>query len=206
MATKKTETIKKTKTVEEVSLNPKVWEVPYNEDLVAQVIYVYNSNERKGTSSVKGRGDVRGGGRKPWKQKGTGRARVGSTRSPLWVGGGITFGPFNRNWKRSINKKMVQKATCIMLSKRLADEVLNFVDIEKGKEIKDVRSNFVKDIDSKTLLVSQDENVFLALRNISNINVVDPMKLNAKDIVGSKKVYIDKESLKILEDRLTNGK
>lgn len=101
---------------------------------------------------------------------------------------------------------MVQKATCIMLSKRLADEVLNFVDIEKGKEIKDVRSNFVKDIDSKTLLVSQDENVFLALRNISNINVVDPMKLNAKDIVGSKKVYIDKESLKILEDRLTNGK
>lgn len=206
MATKKTETIKKTKTVEEVSLNPKVWEVPYNEDLVAQVIYVYNSNERKGTSSVKGKGDVRGGGRKPWKQKGTGRARVGSTRSPLWVGGGITFGPFNRNWKRSINKKMVQKATCIMLSKRLADEVLNFVDIEKGKEIKDVRSNFVKDIDSKTLLVSQDENVFLALRNISNINVVDPMKLNAKDIVGSKKVYIDKESLKILEDRLTNGK
>ncbi len=204
--TKETKTIKKTEKVVEVSLNPKVWSVPYNGDLVAQVIYVYNSNERKGTSSVKGKGDVRGGGRKPWKQKGTGRARSGSTRSPLWVGGGVTFGPINRNWKRSINKKMVQKATCIMLSKRLADEVLDFVDIERGKEIKDVRNSIIKNVDSKTLLVSQDENVSLALRNISNINVIDPMKLNAKNIVDSKKVYIDKESLKILEDRLTNGK
>ncbi|HOR06320.1 MAG TPA: 50S ribosomal protein L4, partial [Candidatus Dojkabacteria bacterium] len=84
---------KVTKTTEEkkISLNKKVWEVPYNGDLVSQVLGVYFSNERKGTSNAKTRGDVSGGGIKPWRQKGTGRARSGSIRSPLWVGGGVTF-------------------------------------------------------------------------------------------------------------------
>jgi len=198
--------VKETKTIKEVTLNPKVWNVPYNGDLIAQVLYVYNNNERKGTSSVKGKGEVSGGGRKPWKQKGTGRARSGSSRSPLWVGGGVTFGPINRNWKRSINKKMVQKAICMILSKRLAEEVLDFVDITKDKEIKNIRDIVTKDIDKKTLLISTDKNVSLALRNVPYVTVIDPMKLNTKNIVDSKKVLVDKESLKILEDRLTNGK
>ncbi len=197
---------KETKTTKEVKLNPQVWEIPYNGDLVAQVLYVFNNNERKGTSSVKGKGDVSGGGRKPWKQKGTGRARSGSSRSPLWVGGGVTFGPINRNWKRSVNKKMVKKATCVMLSKRLADEVLDFVEIATEKELKDIRNTVSKNIDTNTLIISQKENVSLALRNLPEVTVVDPMKLNVKKIVASKKVLVDKESVKILEDRLTNGK
>ncbi len=201
MANTKTKT-----TVKEVSLNPKVWEVPYSADLIAQVLYVFFNNERKGTSAVKGRGDVSGGGKKPWKQKGTGRARAGSIRSPLWVGGGVTFGPINRNWKRSINKKMVKKATSMILSKRLADNNLTFVDIDTDKELKDLRNTLSKGIDSKTLIIAGNENISLALRNIPSINVIDPMKVNVKNIVNAKKVLVDNESVKILEDRLTNGK
>lgn len=194
------------KTVKEIKLNPKVWEVPYNADLIAQVLYVFFSNERKGTSAVKGRGDVSGGGKKPWRQKGTGRARAGSIRSPLWVGGGVTFGPINRNWKKDINKKMVKKATCMMLSKRLKDNVLEFVNIDTEKEIREIRNTVSKNIDTKTLIVSADRNISLALRNIPHITVVEPMKLNVKNIVSAKKVLVDNESIKILEDRLTNGK
>lgn len=194
------------KTVKEIKLNPKVWEVPYNADLIAQVLYVFFSNERKGTSAVKGRGDVSGGGKKPWRQKGTGRARAGSIRSPLWVGGGVTFGPINRNWKKDINKKMVKKATCMMLSKRLKDNVLEFVNIDTEKEIREIRNTVSKNIDTKTLIVSADRNISLALRNIPHITVVEPMKLNVKNIVNANKVLVDNESIKILEDRLTNGK
>lgn len=194
------------KTVKEIKLNPKVWEVPCNADLIAQVLYVFFSNERKGTSAVKGRGDVSGGGKKPWRQKGTGRARAGSIRSPLWVGGGVTFGPINRNWKKDINKKMVKKATCMMLSKRLKDNVLEFVNIDTEKEIKEMRNTVSKNIDTKTLIVSTHENVSLALRNIPHITVVEPIKLNVKNIVNAKKVLVDNASIKILEDRLTNGK
>jgi large subunit ribosomal protein L4 len=197
---------KDTKTVKEVKLNPQVWEVPYRADLIAQVLYVFFNNERKGTSAVKGKGDVSGGGRKPWKQKGTGRARSGSIRSPLWVGGGVAFGPINRNWKRSINKKMVKKATSMILSKRLVDKDLEFVDIDTDKELKDLRATVSKIIDSKTLIISADGNVSLALRNIPKITVVQPMKVNVKNIVNAKKVLIDNQSVKILEDRLTNGK
>ena len=100
------------KKVAEIKRNPLVWDLPYNADLVAQVLYVYRSNERKSTANVKGRGEVSGGGKKPWKQKGTGRARAGSTRSTIWVGGGVAFGNVgDRNWNRKINKKMGKKAT-----------------------------------------------------------------------------------------------
>lgn len=193
-------------TKKEVSLNPQVWEVPYNADLIAQVLYVFFSNERKGTSSVKGKGDVSGGGRKPWKQKGTGRARAGSTRSPLWVGGGVTFGPNNRNWNRSINKKMVKKSVCMMLSKRLADKDLDFVNIDNSKSIKDMRDTMSKNLKGKTLVISSDANIELALRNVPNAVSIDPMKVNVKNIVNNKKILVDNESVKILEDRLTNGK
>jgi large subunit ribosomal protein L4 len=183
---------KKTVTTKEIDLNPKVWKVPYNQDLVAQVLYVFSSNERKGTSSVKGRGDVSGGGRKPWKQKGTGRARSGSIRSPLWVGGGVAFGPNNRNWKRNINKKMVKKSICIMLSKRLSDNDLIFISVDSEKDIKELRSNISNGISSKTLVISPDTNLALALRNIPNINSISPMNINVRDLVNGKKILVDK--------------
>ena len=129
---------KKIETKQETKLNPQVWGVELNHDLVAQVLYVYMSNERKGTASAKTRGEVSGGGRKPWRQKGTGRARQGSIRSPLWRKGGVTFVPTNRNWKKKINNKMAKKATCMMLSERLKEKKLEFVNIDK-KELKDLK-------------------------------------------------------------------
>lgn len=186
----------------EQKLNPAVWEVPYNADLVAQVIYVYNSNERKSTANVKSRGDVSGGGKKPWKQKGTGRARAGSSRSPLWVGGGVTFATVgDRNWNRKINKKMTKKATCIMLSERLRKNNLDFVTF--GDEPKEMR----KSIENKSVLVvTNNENVKKTLRNMKVVSVVSADKVNAKHIASKKNILVDNESINVLETRLTNGK
>ena len=196
----------KKETKEEVKLNAKVWKAPYNADLVAQVLYVFLSNERKGTSTVKGRGDVSGGGRKPWKQKGTGRARSGSTRSPLWVGGGVTFGPNERNWKRDINKGMVKKAMCVVLSDRNRKNAVKFVSIVSDKELKEIRNILNKEISNKTVVITDNDKVRLALRNIKHINVLTPMRVNVKHIVNSKEVVVDKEAINILETRLLNGK
>ncbi|MDY0096886.1 MAG: 50S ribosomal protein L4 [Candidatus Dojkabacteria bacterium] len=193
-------------TTKETKLNPMVWDIPYNGDLIAQVLYVFASNERKGTSSVKGKGDVSGGGKKPWKQKGTGRARSGSIRSPLWVGGGVTFGPNNRNWKRSINKKMVQKALCMMLSQRNKEELVKFVNIDSEKELKDLRVSIDKEASKKSLLISDSEKASLALRNVKTFKVVTPMGVNLKDIVAARNILVDMDGLNILEKRLTNGK
>jgi large subunit ribosomal protein L4 len=199
MADKKTETKKETK------LNPKVWEVELNPDLVAQVLYVYMNNERKGTASAKTRGEVAGGGRKPWRQKGTGRARQGSIRSPLWRKGGVTFVPTNRNWKKKINSKMAKKATCMMLSERLKEKELEFVNIDK-KGLKDLRESILENTGKKTLVVSTNKDLQLAVRNLTKVNFVDAMKLNSKHIVDSTKVLVDQDSVKVLEERLTNGK
>ena len=196
---------KKTETKKEIKLNPQVWEVELNPDLIAQVLYVYRSNERKGTATTKTRGEVAGGGKKPWRQKGTGRARQGSIRSPLWRKGGVVFGPTNRNWKKKINSKMAKKATCMMLSERLKEKEVEFVNIDT-KDLKKLRESILKNSGKKTLVVSTNKELQLAIRNLTKVNFVDSMKLNAKHIVNSTKVLVDQDSIKILEDRLANGK
>jgi len=198
---------KVTKTTEEkkVSLNKKVWEVPYNADLVSQVLGVYFSNERKGTSNAKTRGDVSGGGIKPWRQKGTGRARSGSIRSPLWVGGGVTFVPNNKNWSKRINKGMARKATCIMLSERLRNKELEFINIE-AKEMGKIRKNLETDKLNKIMVISDDANVIAALRNMEKVITIEGSKVNAKHLASTKKILVDNEVVKVLEERLTNGK
>lgn len=195
------------KTTEEkkVSLNKKVWEVPYNEDLVSQVLGVYFSNERKGTSNAKTRGDVSGGGIKPWRQKGTGRARSGSIRSPLWVGGGVTFVPNNKNWSKRINKGMARKATCIMLSERLRNKELEFINIE-ATEMNKIRKNIEGDKYNKIMVISDDTNVIAALRNMEKIITIEGSKVNAKHLASAKKILVDNNVVKLLEERLTNGK
>jgi large subunit ribosomal protein L4 len=196
------ETKKATKKKEEkVILNSSVWELPYNEDLIAQVLYVYSSNERKGSAKQKSRAEVAGGGRKPWKQKGTGRARHASIRSPLWVGGGKSFASIGRNFKKSINKKMAKKATAIMLSERLRNKELDFakITLAQGKKLR-------KEGKKSTLIVTENNDVVLALRNLNSIKTVAPEKLNAKHLVSSRNIIVDEKSLKILEDRLTNEK
>ncbi len=202
MEKRKTTTIKKeVKKEEKQKLNPLVWEVPFNADLISQVLYVYSSNERKGSAKQKSRGEVSGGGKKPWKQKGTGRARHGSTRSPLWVGGGVSFAIHERNFAKKINKKMVKKATCIMLSQRLRDKELEFVTVAKdeGKKLR-------QEQEKKFLIVTNNKDIELALRNVKRADVVDPVKLNAKHLVSARNIMFDKDVVKMLEERLINEK
>jgi len=196
---------KKKETREKIKLNPKVWEVKLNKDLVAQVLYVYMSNERKGTATTKTRSDVRGGGRKPWRQKGTGRARHGSIRSPLWRKGGVVFGPVNRNWKRKINKKMAKKALCMLLSQRLLDKQLEFITPGR-KGIQSLRKQILKYADTKILVISANEKLRLSVKNLEKANFVDVDKVNAKHIADSIRVLVDESAVKILENRLINEK
>src|SRR6185436_10215186 len=113
----------------EITLSDKVFGAKWRSDLVHQVVEGMRSNKRAGTADTKGRGEVRGGGKKPWKQKGTGRARHGSSRSPIWVGGGVTHGPLaEKNYKRKISKKMRAQALFSVLSKKLRDNEIFFVD------------------------------------------------------------------------------
>src|SRR3989344_788916 len=132
----------------EIELGEAIFGLPWNADLVHQAVRVAFANQRPVLASTKDRSEVRGGGRKPWRQKGTGRARHGSTRSPLWKGGGVTFGPTNeRNFKLKINKKMARKAFLTALSAKAKDnEILLFDDLKvtssKTKEMAKVMANF----------------------------------------------------------------
>jgi len=208
--TKKKTTTKKDVKVEKkevkVKRNPKVWDVPFNADLVAQVLYVYSSNERKSTANVKDRSKVSGGGKKPWRQKGTGRARVGSSRSPIWVGGGVAFGNVgDRNWNRKINKKMARKATCILLSESLRKKILEFTDVAK-EDIEKIKKD-MKNTKSLTALVITDNIEFTKkVRNVDGIEIVNPLKVNAKHIARNRFTYVDNEIVDELEKRLTNEK
>ncbi len=206
METKVTKKTKKVEKKAEKKLNPVVWDVPYNADLLAQVLYVYRNNERKATANVKSRGEVSGGGKKPWKQKGTGRARHGSSRSPLWVGGGVTFGNVSeKNYSRKLNKKMARKAVCIMLSERLRKEQLQFVsaDVESANKIrKEAKGTASK----KILMICNNTELSKKLRNSDKTKVITAEKVNAKHLIASNLVYVDNEIVDILEKRLTNGK
>lgn len=178
---------KNLKEVKNVELNDNVFDIQPKETLIHQVVVSMLSNLRRSTAHTKTRSEVRGGGKKPWKQKGTGRARAGSTRSPLWVGGGITFGPRNIiNWQKKINKKMRQKAFCMALTNKIDNNLMLVVsDADFGKT--KLVSEFIEkaNLAGKKVLFcldSKNESVEKAIRNIenvkvtSNINVLDLLK------------------------------
>lgn len=191
----------------EVKLNPSIWEVPFNADLVAQVIYVMRSNARQGNANAKRRSDVSGGGKKPWKQKGTGRARAGSIRSPLWIKGGVTFVPNFRNWSRKINKKMRKLAVKVLLSERLRKGNLEFVKISSKEKMNETRKQFEKILKGKNdMVITMNENIGLALRNVQTVSVVKPDGLNAFNIAMAKNIVIDNEVVNVIEKNLTNEK
>ena len=188
--------------VREIDLNKDVFDLSINNDLIAQVYYVYHSNQRKSSAHAKGRGQVSGGGRKPWKQKGTGRARHGSIRSPLWVGGGIAFSPSNVNWKRKINKKMVKLALKQVLSKKLADNELIVFDCS-CKSNKDSR-NCIKDLvkSSSTIVITDSKDLRMAIRNLESVSVLTPKSFNMFNVVNAEKVLISMDALNNIIERL----
>ena len=192
----------------EIELNDSVFGVEYNEAVIHQAVVRQMANERLGTHATKTRGLVRGGGRKPWKQKGTGRARVGSIRSPLWVGGGTVFGPTPRSHAKDMTRKARQLAVKSALSEKLrANELIvvdaiNF-DAPKTKEVVKFLAAF--NVDGKELIVdggTASENTVLSARNIPGVKAYAPSGLNIYDIVHYTKLFLTQDAVKKIEEVL----
>ncbi len=191
----------------EIELNDSVFGVDYNEAVIHQAVVRQMANERLGTHATKTRGLVRGGGKKPWKQKGTGRARVGSIRSPLWVGGGTVFGPTPRSYAKAMPRKARQLAVKSALSEKLrANEliVLDAINFEapKTKEVVKMLAAFEA---GKSLIVDGGEavkNTVLSARNIPGVKAYAPSGINIYDIVNYDKLFLTQEAVKKIEEVL----
>ena len=200
------------KEVSEMGLNVAIFGLPWNADLVHQAVRVAFANQRPVLASTKDRSKVRGGGRKPWRQKGTGRARHGSIRSPLWRGGGITFGPTNeRNFKLKINKKMVQKAFLTALSGKVKDNEVLILDelmpsVPKTKEMAKVMSNFPK-VKSALLIMSEpNENVKRSGNNLPNLEITNINNLNILNVLKYQYLIFTKEGIEYLNKKYVTDK
>lgn len=197
-----------------IKLPDDIFNLPWNDALVHQVVVSMQANQRASVAHAKGRGEVRGGGKKPWPQKGTGRARHGSIRSPIWVGGGVTHGPLKeKNYAKKINKKMKKKSLYVILSQKLRDAEILFLDKivitqPKTKEaldvIKNISSikNFEKLADKKrnramVIISKKDEEITRSFRNLFGIKILEARNLNILDLLKYKFLIIanPKESL-----------
>tara|TARA_Y100001970_G_scaffold243361_1_gene308536 strand:- start:1085 stop:1690 length:606 start_codon:yes stop_codon:yes gene_type:complete len=186
-------------------LPSEVFSVEFNESLVHQALTSYMSNQRQGSVLLKNRSAVRGGGRKPWRQKGTGRARAGTIRSPLWVGGGVTFANI-KNHDKKINKKMAKKALASILSKFKTEKRLTLVDDVSFKEPKTklAKEFFNKSGLDSALLISNDldQNTMLAIRNLKNFSFIDAKDINPYDLLKAKHILLTHSAVKIIKDNL----
>lgn len=208
-----------------VDLPESVFGVAWNPDLVHEVVLGMQANARAGTAHTKDRSEVRGGGRKPWKQKGTGRARHGSRRSPIWTGGGVTFGPRSeKDYTVKINKKVRAKALASVLSKKAADNEIIFVDSLTMSEpkTKDAKATFKAIADGSgneamarkrknaalVVLPARDEATEKSFRNFGNVEVAQAKDINPVDLLTYKYVVLaaPKESIEILEKRVATSK
>ena len=195
-------------TGEEIELNEEVFGVEFNEPVVHQAIVMQQANQRQGTSATKTRGMVRGGGRTPWRQKGTGHARVGSTRSPLWVGGGVTFGPQPRSYKKDMPRKARRLAIRCALSAKVAEGQLVIIDNIAFDDFKTKRTvEMLKTFDAeenKTLIITngENENVELSARNLRKVTVINNGGLNCFDLLHNNKVFLDKNAVEKIEEVL----
>ncbi len=191
-----------------IEISDGVFDVRWNGDLMHQVLCSYEGNERKIVAHAKGRGEVSGGGKKPWKQKGTGRARAGSTRSPIWRKGGVTHGPLkDKEYSLVLPRKMAKKAIGIALSQKLREKEVKFVEgVEfqnaKTKNATQVLAPFVSMRKNNQLLVvipEKQENLKRSLKNLKSVDWALANDLNAKKVITHKNVLIFKESLPAIE-------
>ncbi|PIY93150.1 MAG: 50S ribosomal protein L4 [Candidatus Magasanikbacteria bacterium CG_4_10_14_0_8_um_filter_32_14] len=195
--------------VKDLELSEAVFATPINKGIVHQVFVALRANARQPWADTKDRSEVSGGGRKPWKQKGTGRARHGSNRSPIWSGGGITFGPLNdRNYKQKINKKVKNLVTRMCLTDKLLENklvVLDKFDFEgKTKDMIVLSKKLFKEV-RKTLVVLTDvnaEEAIKSLRNIKAFDIVRAQDVNVLDLLQHQYLLISQDGVKFLENRL----
>ena len=186
----------------EVALNDEVFGIKPNESVVFDAIIRQRAGRRQGTSKVKNRSAVRGGGKKPWKQKGTGRARQGSIRSPQWRGGGVVFGPTPRSYAYSMPRKQRRLAIKSVLSQKLIDKDLIVLDqltmsAPKTKEFKSILDGLK--VEGKVLVVSEDKNVQYSAKNLPNVKVITANGLNVEDVVNYDKLILTKEAVEMIE-------
>jgi len=198
-----------------------IFGLPWNADLVHQVVVSMESSSRRNTAHTKNRGEVRGGGKKPWKQKGTGQARHGSTRSPIWVGGGVAHGPRNeKNYDRKVNRKMKTKALFVILSKKFKNGEIVFVDTLSLKEPKTklaigVLKNLHKVPELGNVLNKRNAlsifmperhaDLYRSFRNISNVLLEDTRSINPVSLLSRKRILFvaPEETMRILEGKTT---
>ncbi len=195
-------------TVGEIELNDNIFATEVNESLIHDVVVMYQANQRVGTSSTKTRAMVRGGGRKPWRQKGTGRARVGTIRSPLWRGGGIIFGPQPRDFSYTMPKKARRQALRSALSAKVNGNQLIVLDElsmdkPKTKELVEVLKNLGV-AEDKTLVVLPEGNynVVLSANNLPKVDAADAASLNVYEVVNHAKLVLTKDALAKIEEVL----
>ena len=192
------------KEVGSIELNDAVFGVEVNEHLVHMAVVNQLANNRQGTQSAKTRSEVSGGGRKPWRQKGTGHARQGSTRSPQWTGGGVVFAPKPRDYSFKMNKKEKRAALCSALSSKVAESQIIVLDEFKLDEIK--TKKFVEVMNnlkaSKALVVLEDENknVVLSGRNIPTVKVTATNEINTYDVLKYETLVVTKAAVEKLEE------
>ena len=194
--------------IEEILLPKEIFDVKMNTDLVQQVVVSQMANQRKVIAHTKDRAAVRGGGRKPWRQKGTGRARHGSRRSPIWKGGGVTFGPTKeRVYKKDIPKKMKRKALMMVLSAKAKNNLLLILD---KITLKEAKTKLMAEIIRKLLpksretcliaLPKKEESIIRAVDNLSKIQTIEARNLNCLELLSSRYLIILKESIKVIKE------
>ena len=193
------------KKVSDIELNENVFGIKPNEKIVHIALVNYMANQRQGTANTKTRAEVAGGGRKPWRQKGTGRARQGSIRAPQWIKGGIALGPKPRSYKYRVNKKEKQLAIKSLLSAKVLDNELTVVDKLEVKEPKTktmVKALTSLKVEGKTLIILADknENVYLSSRNIEGVKTINMNMINVFDLLNCNKLVLPLDTVKKLEE------
>ncbi len=192
------------KEVGQLELNDSVFGVEINENIVHKAVVSQLANKRQGTQSAKTRSEVSGGGRKPWRQKGTGHARQGSTRAPQWTGGGVVFAPKPREYSIKINKKEKQLALKSVLTSKVKDEKFIVLDALKLEEVKTSRfAAILKNLEvHKALVVTRDtdKNVILSARNIPDVKTTEAAFVNVYDILKYDTVVITKDAVAAIEE------
>lgn len=191
----------------EIELNDSIFGIEPNNNVVTDAVLMQRASMRQGTHAVKNRSAVSGGGKKPWRQKGTGRARQGSIRSPQWRGGGIVFGPTPRAYAYKLPKKVYRLALKSVLSQKVLDSALVVVDAlsfdaPKTKEFKAVLNNL--NVNEKTLVVLDDDNAnaALAARNLENVTVMTAKGVNVLDVINNDKLVVVQSALAQVEEVL----
>ena len=193
------------KKVSDIELADNVFGIEPNENIVHSVLKNYLANQRQGTQNTKTRAEVSGGGKKPWRQKGTGRARQGSTRAPQWIKGGVALGPKPRSYKYTVNKKEKRLAIRSVLSSKVLEKELTVLDKLELKEIKTksmVKALEALKVEGKTLIVlpENDKNVVMSARNIKGVKTISANNINVFDLLKYSNLILPVDTVKKLEE------